>query len=146
MQRPNRSVLIGLAVLTLSLSFIIADRGDANAVPTKDPVTGPVLRRGQGLLGLGGSPRVLIPADVVVTDVVIRQRYIETESCETRLYEVRADGGYSVYRFFHTTNQQAAAELHLQSGIAHEASTVQIGFQEINSCTLDVAWTGYTKG
>lgn len=101
------------------------------------------LRHGVGFVSRDPRNNVVLPNDVVLTDLVITQLAGSTAPvCEVALYEQRGTE-LNGMQFLYPSTDQRTVELHFVSGLTLPAGADGWGVVVNNECVLKVLWSGY---
>jgi hypothetical protein len=142
------ALLLSLSTPTMSFAAeafkdVVVRNTDANPVPVKVATDSQRLRHGQGVVGPAGGEAgrdVDIPADVVLTDLVVARARGTADSCNVVLYEDRGGDRVALAQLFPTISEQSRS-LHFQTGIAVTADRLAVAVN--NDCYINVLWSGY---
>ena len=101
----------------------------------------PDLRSGNGyaMRGLGGD--VLLPDDILLTDLVVTLVSSETGICEVPLFEDPGAGDLQSVVGFVLTTDNTTEQLHLESGLMPRPGW---GVAVNGNCVIQVFWSGTT--
>lgn len=102
------------------------------------------LRHGWGHAHRNPSTDVMIPNDVVLTDLVITRLHApETSFCETALFEQRGTT-HDGMQFVYSTHEDRTQQLHFESGLTLPDGADGWGVALNSDCVIKVLWSGYT--